>query len=160
MHPDSPWHVERVTRNTEAAIGEQRHAGIRDSLRYHAARPGEIPARLAELEREWDVERAMTAGAAGLTLAGLALTALVNHRFIALPALAGGFLLQHAIQGRCPPVALLRRLGFRTPGEICGERSGLKVLQREHRAFGNAGGDPAPAQWLVMAASMHEGVEA
>ena len=39
MHPDSPWHVERVARNTEAAIGEQRRAGIRDSLRYHAARP-------------------------------------------------------------------------------------------------------------------------
>ena len=68
--------------------------------------------------------------------------------------------MQHAIQGRCPPAALLRRLGFRTPGEICEERSGLKVLQREHRAFGDADGDPAPAQWSVMAASMHEGVEA
>ena len=160
MHPDSPWHVERVARNTEAAIGEQRRAGIRDSLRYHAARRREIPARLAELEREWDLGRAMTAGAAGFTLAGLALTALVDRRFVAVPAMVGGFLLQHAVQGWSPPVTLLRRLGFRTSGEICEERCGLKTLQGEYRSIGTSAGDPAPAQWSVMAAAMHEGGEA
>jgi hypothetical protein len=153
MLSENPW---RVVRNTEAAIAEARRAGIGDSLRYHVARKQEIPARLAELEREWDLERAMTAGAAGFTLAGLALTALVDRRFVAVPAMVGGFLLQHAIQGRCPPVALLRRLGFRTSGEICEERCGLKVLQRQYRSFG----DPAPAQWSVMAVAVHEGVEA
>jgi hypothetical protein len=153
MLSENPWRVER---NTEAAITEERRAGIGDSLRYHAARPREIPARLAELEREWDLERAMAAGAAGFTLAGLALTALVDRRFVAVPAMVGGFLLQHAIQGWSPPVMLLRRLGFRKSGEICDERCGLKTLQREYRSFG----DPAPAQWSVMAATMHEGVEA
>lgn len=156
MHPDSAWHVERVQRNTEAAINQERRAGIRDSLRYHAARPREIPARLAELDREWDVERAIAANAAAFTLAGLALTALLDRRFIAVPAMVGGFLLQHAIQGRCPPVALLRRLGFRTAREICEERCGLKMLEGEYRSFG----DPAPAQWSVMATAVHEGVEA
>src|SRR3954453_631559 len=160
MHPDSPWHVERVARNTEAAIGEQRRAGIRDSLRYHAARSREIPARLAELEREWDLGRAMTAGAAGFTLAGLALTALADRRFIAVPAMVGGFLLQHAIQGWSPPVPLLRRLGFRTSGEICDERCGLKSLQGEYRSFGVPGGDTALAQLSVTAISLHEGIEA
>ncbi|MFL6664694.1 MAG: hypothetical protein ACJ8G7_21165, partial [Rhizobacter sp.] len=95
-------------------------------------------------------------GAAGFTLAGLALTALVDRRFIAVPAMVGGFLLQYAIQGRCPPVTLLRRLGFRSSGEICDERCGLKMLQGEYRSFG----DPVPAQRSAMAASVHEGVEA
>jgi hypothetical protein len=156
MLPDSMWRVERVERNTDVAINEERRAGVRDSLRYHAARPREIPARLAELDREWDVERAITANAAAFTLAGLALTALVDRRFIAVPAMVGGFLLQHAIQGWCPPVTLLRRIGFRSSGEICEERCGLKMLAGEYRSFG----DPAPAQWSVMPAAIHEGVEA
>src|SRR3954454_22374070 len=151
--PHDTWRVER---NSDAAIKAARDAGIRDSLRFHAARQHEIPARLAELDHEWDVDRAITANAAAFTLAGLALTALVNRRFIAVPAMVGGFLLQHAIQGWCPPVTLLRRLGFRTRAEICEERCGLKMLEGEYRSFG----DPAPAQWSVMAVSVHEGVEA
>ena len=153
MHSENPWRVER---NTDAAIDEERRDGIRDSLRYHAARPREIPARLAELDAEWDVDRAITANAAAFTLAGLALTALIDRRFVALPAMAGGFLLQHALQGWCPPAALLRRIGFRTSAEICEERCGLKMLQGEYRSFG----DPAPAQWSATAAAVHEGVEA
>jgi hypothetical protein len=35
---------------------------------------------------------------------------------------ASGFLLQHALQGWCPPVPLLRQLGFRTSYEIEEER--------------------------------------
>ena len=102
------------------------------------------------------VERAIEANAATIALAGLALAALVDRRFIAVPAMVGGFLLQHALQGWCPPIPVLRRLGFRTPAEICEERCGLKMLQGQYRSFG----DPAPAQWSVMAVSIHEGVEA
>ena len=155
-----PATTERVERNTDAAINAARRAEIQNSLRYHTARPREIPARLAELDREWDIERAIEANAATIMLAGLALTALVDRRFIALPAMVGGFLLQHALQGWCPPVPVLRGLGFRTPAEICEERCGLKMLQGQYRSFSDLGGDPAPAQWSVMAVSMHEGVEA
>ncbi|MGE3781566.1 MAG: hypothetical protein AB7H71_02335 [Alphaproteobacteria bacterium] len=153
MLPASAWRVER---NTDAAINQARHEEIRDSLRYYAARPREIPARFAELDREWDIERAIEANAAAIALTGLALTALADRRFIALPAMVAGFLLQHALQGWCPPVPILRRLGFRTPAEICEERCGLKMLQGEYRSFG----DPAPAQWSVAAVAVHEGVEA
>ncbi len=150
-----PATTDRVERNTDAAINEARRAEIRDSLGYYAGRQREIPGRLAELDREWDIERAIEANAATIALAGLALTAL-DRRFVALPAMVGGFLLQHALQGWCPPVPVLRRLGFRTPAEICEERCGLKMLQGEYRSFG----DPAPAQWSVTAAAVHEGVEA
>ena len=152
MLPASAWRVER---NTDPAINQARQEEIRDSLRYYAARPGEIPTRLAELDREWDIERALEANAATVALAGLAMTALADRRFIALPVMVAGFLLQHAIQGWCPPLPILRRLGVRTPAEICEERCGLRMLQGEYRSFG----DPAPAQWPA-AASVHEGVEA
>jgi hypothetical protein len=40
-----------------------------------------------------------------------------------------GFLLQHAVQGWCPPLPLLRRLGVRTADEINEERYALKALR-------------------------------
>jgi len=46
-----------------------------------------------------------------------------------LPALVTGFLFQHAVQGWCPPVPVLRRLGFRTSYEIEEERQALKALR-------------------------------
>src|ERR1051325_9639855 len=70
----------RVERNTAEEINRARRAEIQESIRYHAARPREIPARLAELDREWDLNRAITASAGAVLLAGLALTALVDRR--------------------------------------------------------------------------------
>ena len=42
-----------------------------------------------------------------------------------LPGVVGAFLLQHAIQGWCPPIPILRYLSFRTAGEIDNERQAL-----------------------------------
>ena len=50
--------------------------------------------------------------------------------FIALVAVAA-FLLEHAVQGWCPPLAVLRRLGVRTAHEIERERRGLEEICRE-----------------------------
>ena len=46
-----------------------------------------------------------------------------------LPALVTTFLFQHAVQGWCPPIPLLRRLGIRTSREIEIERVALKILR-------------------------------
>ncbi|WP_291177978.1 hypothetical protein [Gimesia sp.] len=53
----------------------------------------------------------------------------MNRRFFALPAVVAGFLLQHAIQGWCPPMPIFRRLGFRTQLEIEMERYALKAMR-------------------------------
>jgi len=53
----------------------------------------------------------------------------LGRRWLVLPALVSGFLLQHALQGWCPPVPVLRRLGFRTMAEIDRERYALKTLR-------------------------------
>jgi len=92
-----------------------------------------INRRLQELEEEWDIERALEANAASVSLLGLALGATVDRRLFILPALVAGFLLQHAVQGWCPPISLFRRLGFRTATEIDEERYALKALRGDFR---------------------------
>lgn len=94
-----------------------------------AASPGEVTEHLRNLHREWDVERVLEANAATLTLVGVVLSAGRSRRWLVLPAVVPAFLLQHAIQGWCPPLTLLRRLGLRTRREIEVERTALRALR-------------------------------
>jgi hypothetical protein len=98
-----------------------------------------IDRRLAALDREWDIERTLEANAATVGLAGCVLGAFADRRFFALPALVGAFLLQHALQGWCPPLPLFRRLGVRTASEIEEERRALRE-RRVDLGGGNGGG--------------------
>ena len=59
----------------------------------------------------------------------------MNRRWYLLPAAVATFLLQHAVQGWCPPVGLFRRLGVRTQREIDEERYALKVLRGDFDAI-------------------------
>jgi hypothetical protein len=56
-----------------------------------------------------------------------------NRKFFLFPAVVGGFLLQHAVQGWCPPLSIFRRLGIRTAEEIDWERYALKALRGDFR---------------------------
>lgn len=94
--------------------------------------PAAIESRLAELDREWDIERTLEANAAALTLASLGLGFSVDRRWLALPVVVAAFLLQHALQGWCPPLPLLRRLGVRTEREINKERTALCNLRGDY----------------------------
>jgi hypothetical protein len=106
----------------------------RDHVAQHlSAGPGSIERRLDELEAEWDIERTLEANAAVLALIGIGLGTFVSRKWLILPAFVSAFLLQHAIQGWCPPVPVFRRLGFRTPREIETERSALKVLRGDYK---------------------------
>src|SRR5690606_22996169 len=100
--------------------------------------PEQIAARLAELDREWDIERTLEANASTLAFTGTMLAATVDRRWLALPAIVTGFLFQHAMQGWCPPLAILRRLGFRTAEEINQERYALKALRGDFDAKGGS----------------------
>ncbi len=94
----------------------------------------EIDRRLQKLDREWSVERALetTAGAVGLGGIGLALA--VERRWLILSGVVAAFLLEHAIQGWCPPLPALRALGYRTEREIETERSALKAARGDFDA--------------------------
>jgi hypothetical protein len=89
-------------------------------------------------KEEWDIEYCLEANASSLALGGLLLGAFVDRRLLILPALLMAFLLQHALQGWCPPVPLFRRLGFRTVSEIDEEPYALKALRGD---FGDIKGD-------------------
>jgi len=86
-----------------------------------------IETRLNEIETEWDIERALQANAAAVSLTGVLLGMTGRKSWFVLPGVVAGFLMQHAVQGWCPPAALLRRMGFRTQREIDNERAILKA---------------------------------
>ncbi|HYF47994.1 MAG TPA: hypothetical protein VEJ63_01210 [Planctomycetota bacterium] len=89
----------------------------------------DISRRIEELEREWDIERVIEVNAPTLALTGLTLGILHDRRWLALPVGVMSFLLLHGVQGWCPPIPVLRRLGFRTRDEINAEKYALKALR-------------------------------
>ncbi|MGE0726030.1 MAG: hypothetical protein AB7O45_16765 [Alphaproteobacteria bacterium] len=127
-----PPTVDRVSTNTSAAINRRLRRETDHRVRYYADRPEEIDARLDELDEEWDIERTLQANAAAVSLAGLTLGIARARCWLALPFAVSWFLLQHATQGWCPPLPVLRRLGVRTAGEIERERHALKALRGDY----------------------------
>ena len=140
---------QRVPASTSGKANAAIEEKTRERLRACAARPERIPARLAELEREWDVERTLEANAATLALAGTLLGAFVDRWFLAIPLVVTIFLLQHALQGWCPPLPVLRRLGFRTSREIAEERSALKAFRGDFEGTAAAVAPSPEAAWAA-----------
>lgn len=147
-----PSTVERVPQHTAEHVNEQ----IRRETEERVARCAEagreaIDRRLAELDREWDIERTLEANAATASLVGLTLGATVDKKWFIFPAVVAGFLLQHAVQGWCPPLPVFRRLGFRTQSEIDYERYALKSLRGDFRNLANSDGNGPSAKQTVAA---------
>lgn len=126
--------VDRV-RDHSAHHINRRIAREMDVTVEHCIRHGReaILERLAQLDREWDIDRLLMANFA--VAGGVAYVAGL-HRYIETPfwrrrrtgllyALGAqlGFLLLHASAGWCPPSVVWRRLGARTKSEIELERS-------------------------------------
>lgn len=152
-----PATTKRVQSQTADKINRRIRRESEDRVAYFADHPDEIEARLHELDREWDIERTLEANASTLAFAGVALGTTVNRRWLALPAIVTAFLFQHATQGWCPPLPVLRRLGFRTASEIHEERYALKALRGDFsgmpgsnssaRARARGALEAARAQW-------------
>jgi len=122
--------LDRVRRNTSRARLMEIDREIEENIRYYSVQPtGVISRRIEELEKEWSVERWLEANAAALAFTGTALGLTVNKKWFAVPLLVTGFLFQHAVQGWCPPLPALRRMGVRTRGEIDREKFALKHVR-------------------------------
>ena len=135
-----PATAHRVPEHTADYVNAQIRERTEERLRRYAAYPGGIGDRLRELDQEWDIERALEVEAATLALAGVALAVLHDRRWLALTAGAAAFMLQHALQGWCPPTSLYRRAGYRTEREIAEERYALKALRGDFASLN--GGSP------------------
>src|SRR5438045_1111766 len=139
-----PATTQRVPRHTAHNINDEIQRQTDENIaRYAKSGPRAIDRRLAELDREWDIERLLEANAAGVSLLGLALGATVSRKWFLFPAVVAGFLLQHAVQGWCPPLPIFRRLGFRTQSEIDQERYALKALRGDFRSLPGRKSSPA-----------------
>lgn len=126
----TPPHVnERILAETRANVA--RFAGDREA----------ITRRLAELDREWDIERTTTLSASIDAFLTLGLGLWRGRRWlIGVLALLGASTLAHTIMGQCPSLPLYRRLGVRTREEIDWERYALKALRGDFaRIDGGAG---------------------
>jgi hypothetical protein len=120
----------RVERNTRPELNELIRARTDARLaRLEGGQAVEFRARLAELDREWDIERVLQANASTLVVLGTLLGAKVDRRFLLLPAAVFTFFAQHALQGWCPPLPILRRRGVRAAREIERERYAVKALR-------------------------------
>jgi glutathione S-transferase len=111
-----------------------------DLERLLAGDPMALARRMGELDREWDIDRAVMAV---LSLVGGVNALLSLRRWLAgqkpgrSAAFLGiqlAFLFHHARSGWCPPVSVLRRLGFRSRMEIEEEKRALQELVRRPAA--------------------------
>jgi len=130
--------VRRVPEHTSKKNNERIQREIERNIAYYSAHPERIPERLKELDEEWDIERILEAQSSTFVVLGTVLGATVNRKFFIIPAIVGSFLLQHAIQGWCPPVPIWRRLGVRTQSEIESERYALKAIRGDFEGIGPA----------------------
>jgi hypothetical protein len=125
---------DRVRSSSPESANTRIDEQIRERVRQHAALgPAAIDRRVEELDRSWDVERVLEANAATLAFTGTVLALTRSRRWLAVPAVVTGFLLQHAVQGWCPPIALFRRLGVRTREELDEEKYALMAVRGDFR---------------------------
>jgi hypothetical protein len=130
MNISLPNTIEKVRIHTTAKVNHKIDEKMVESItRYYNGSREDVINRLRQLDAEWDVERTLETHAASAMLASSVVGYITNNKnwYIATGVI-GGFLLQHALQGWCPPVPILRRLGVRTLTEIEQEKSALKVL--------------------------------
>ena len=120
--------LDRVRSSTAAHVNEEIDLQTDINIqRYKGKSKAEILERIQMLDKEWDIERVLEVNASTLALTGLILGLTKNRKWLFLPGIVLPFLLQHGLQGWCPPLPLLRRLGIRTRGEIDREKYALKV---------------------------------
>jgi hypothetical protein len=120
--------LDRVRSSTAAHVNEEiDHQTDINIHHYKGKSRTEILERIQMLDKEWDIERVLEVNASTLALTGLMLGLAKNRKWLLLPGIVLPFLLQHGVQGWCPPLPLLRRLGIRTRGEIDREKYELKV---------------------------------
>lgn len=121
---------DRVRSNTPTSLNQRIDQAISTRVHHYATKSNaELSQRITELDREWTTERILELNAPILALTGLILGIMVHSNWFWLTGLVLLFLAQHAIQGWCPPLPIIRRLGVRTRKEIDREKFALKVLR-------------------------------
>lgn len=139
METESVNVKDRVRENTPGEKNQKMDQKVVERMhRLQNLSMDEINKRLEKLRSEWDIEKTLEVNASSLALTGLVLSIFSSKRWLFLPVIVTGFLLQHGLQGWCPPVSLFRSLGMRTRQEIDEEIYALKVLRGDFDAVTSA----------------------
>jgi len=135
-----PSTVERTPQHTAAHVNREiRYRTEQSIARCAAAGRVSINNRLEELDEEWDIDRTLETAAASSFLLTLLFGASAGRFWFLIAVVIAVFLLLHAVQGWCPPVALFRQFGFRTASEIDYERYALKSIRGDFDSLGSGG---------------------
>ena len=108
---------------------EIRNQTIRNLKLYRGLNKEDITERIRDLNLEWDTERVLEANAAVWLLISSILGFKFGRFWFLVTGFLGSFMLQHALQGWCPPIPFIRRWGIRTEDEINAEKTVLKMIR-------------------------------
>ena len=81
LHAEDSSNADRVRRSTAPEVNREIDHRTNDNIRHYANSSEEVVRRrIEELEREWDIERALEVNASTLALTGLLLGVTVNKK--------------------------------------------------------------------------------
>ena len=137
---DHPRSRDKVRRHTPDRLNHKiDQAMMKRVMRFASRSREEIDTRIAELDREWDIERFMETGAGTVALGGVALSNVRSRKWLVLTAATLGLLLQHSLTRRSAPLRAFRAFGIRTRREIDAEKYALRMLRGDFDRITNAG---------------------
>lgn len=82
--------------------------------------------KIKDLTNEWDIERIVETNSSAIILLA-SLFGLKRSKWFLLTGVISFFVLQHALQGWCPSLPILRKLRVRTSEEINNEKTVVKM---------------------------------
>lgn len=136
-----PPTTKRVSYHSSPLLNSQiRNQTLAFLKTYQSADKNILDNVLKKLDEEWDTERVLEANAAAAVVISSILGLSTSKCWFFVSGTIGCFLLQHALQGWCPPVPVIRKLGVRTAEEISHQRIALKLLRGD---FQHAFEDPS-----------------
>src|SRR5262245_40703027 len=93
--------VDRIAKEAAASreLETRRREQLLAHLSYYAAHPGEIDARLQELDEEWDADRVVAVNGNGLSLFGLLAGLLGRKRWYVVSLVTQSLMIQHSAKG-------------------------------------------------------------
>lgn len=126
-----PPTTKRVAIHTNSCTNKEIRDKTLRNIRVHKDSGEAILAdKIEKLNYEWDTERFLETNAALIVL----VSAILGYRkkksrWFLLSGTVGFFLLQHGLQGWCPPLPVIRKFGVRTSDEITNEKNVYKKIR-------------------------------
>lgn len=126
-----PATSKRVAQNTSSFINDEiRDQTIENLNAFQYAGEEGISDRIDCLDAEWDTERLLETNAAIMIIIS-SLLGTKNKYWNIMSLTVAAFLLQHALQGWCPPLPIIRKMGIRTAEEVNHEKIALKMMRKD-----------------------------